>query len=173
MEEIKHYDLAAQKFLSKQTFKSLPLEAWDLFAEQFGRFCKGLEEIKHLKILAKNQGWQDTVFFEKEILQNDHIVVVTDARLNIVHATKNIFQMNGYHPEEIVGKNPKIFQGKGTDRNEVSKIGRAVRSNLPFEAIVVNYRKDGTPYKCWIKGGPVKDRNGKVVNFVAFEREVA
>ncbi len=168
-----HYDLAVQKFYSKREFKALPLEAWDLFAERYGRFCRGLEEIQALRDLAKRQDWNDTTFFEKEILQKEHIVVVTDPQLHIVHASKNIFHMNGYQPSEIIGRTPKIFQGKATSKTTLSGISEAIKAKRPFEATVVNYRKDGSPYKCWIKGSPVRNAVGEVVNFVAFEREVA
>ena len=40
-------------------------------------------------------------------------------------------------------------------------------------AVLVNYRKDGTTYKCWIQASPVLDETGRVVNFIAFEKEVA
>ncbi|MEM8507441.1 MAG: PAS domain-containing protein [Bacteroidota bacterium] len=173
MKEMYNYDLAAQKYYADRTFKALPLEAWDLFAERYNKFCKGLEEIQALQHLAKRQNWSDTSFFEKEILQKDHIVVVTDPQLHIVHASQNIYQMNGYHPSEIIGQTPKIFQGEGTNKATLAKIRTAITEQRSFEATLVNYRKDGSPYKCWIKGNPVKDAVGQVVNFVAFEREVA
>ena len=81
--------------------------------------------------------------------------------------------MNGYHPSEIIGRTPKIFQGKGTSKSALTEIREAISAKRPFEATVVKYRKDGSPYKCWIKGTPVKNAIGEVVNFVAFEREVA
>ena len=170
---MQNYERAVNKFYSTQGFKALPLDAWDMFAEKYVKFCQDLEEVSKLKELAQKEGWNDQAFFETEILHKNHIVVVTDSRLTIVHATKNIFHMNGYHPEEIIGKTPKIFQGKGTSKHTVSKIGEAIHNLRPFEATVTNYRKDGTPYKCWIKACPVKNRKGKVVNFIAFEREVA
>ncbi len=170
---MQHYDLAVQKFYAQRTFKALPLEAWDMFAERYGRFCQGLEEVKAMRDLAKRQDWGDTSFFEKEILQKEHIVVVTDPQLHIVHASKNIFHMNGYHPSEIIGRTPKIFQGKGTSKSALTEIREAISEKRPFETTVVNYRKDGSPYKCWIKGSPIKNAIGEVVNFVAFEREVA
>lgn len=173
MEEMYNYDLAAQKYYANRVFKALPLEAWDMFAERYGRFCKGLEEVQALQDLGKRQDWDDITFFEKEILQKDHIVVVTDPQLCIVHASKNIFHMNGYHPSEIIGQTPKIFQGAGTNPETLARIRTAIKEKRPFEATLINYRKNGSPYKCWIKGSPVKNAVGKVVNFVAFEREVA
>ncbi len=173
MKETKEYDIAARNFYAKQELNSLPLSSWDLFSSKFDALCKGFDEIKHLRAIAIAEKWADYSFFEKEILENEHIVVVTDTELNIVHASDGIFEMNGYHPEEIVGKKPKMFQGEKTCKKTALDIRNAIKEQKPFEAIVLNYRKDGSTYNCWIKGLPVKDSKGKVVNFIAFEREVA
>lgn len=46
-----------------------------------------------------------------------------------------------------------------------------VENKIAFEATILN-RKDGLTYNCWIKGTPIKNKNGDVINFIAFEREV-
>lgn len=173
MKEIREYDSAARSFYAKQELKSLPLGCWDLFSSKFNTICKGLEEINTLKSLALAEKWDEPSFFEAEILGKNHIVVVTDTDLNIVHASNSIFDMNGYRPSEIIGKKPKMFQGEKTCKKTANEIRQAIKKQEPFEATVLNYRKDGSTYNCWIKGIPIKNAKGHVVNFVAFEREVA
>lgn len=173
MKEIREYDLAARNFYAKQELKNLPLGSWDLFSSKFNTICKGLEEINNLKSIAHAEKWDDSSFFEEEILEKNHIVVVTDANLNIVHASNSIFEMNGYRPSEIIGKKPKMFQGKKTCQKTANEIRQSIKKQQPFEATVLNYRKDGSTYNCWIKGIPIRNTKGQVVNFIAFEREVA
>jgi len=173
VKEIREYDIAARNFYAKQELTSLPLGSWDLFSSKFSMLCEGLEEVAVLRTMAKFGKWIDYSFFEKEILVENHIVVVTDADLNIVHASNSIFNMNGYHPKEIIGKKPKMFQGEKTCKKTALHIRNAVKEKRPFEATVLNYRKDGSTYNCWIKGTPIRDTKGEVVNFIAFEREVA
>ncbi|GMN09637.1 PAS domain-containing protein [Croceitalea sp. MTPC9] len=173
MKEIQHYDRAAHKFYQKQSFNALPLTSWDLFAEEFQTIGDALNDVFILKKLAETNNWNSTVSFEEEILKKNHVVVITDESLNIVHSSKNIFKMNGYSSEEIIGRKPKMFQGELTCKETAHKIGKAVANKIPFEATILNYRKDGSTYNCWIKGAPIKDKNGNVVNFIAFEREVA
>ena len=173
MKETKEYDIAARNFYAKQEVNSLPLSSWDLFSSKFVMLCKGFDEIKLLKTIALSEKWSDHSFFEKEILENKHIVVVTDTELNIVHASEGIFEMNGYRPEEIMGRKPKMFQGEQTCKKTANHIRNAIKEQKSFEATVLNYRKDGSTYNCWIKGLPIRNNKGKVVNFIAFEREVA
>ena len=107
------------------------------------------------------------------MVEKKQVIVVTDAQLNIVHATHNIYGMNGYNTDEILGKKPKMFQGKATCKETTKYIAKAVKAKKSFEAVLVNYRKDGSSYKCWIKGEPIWNNKGKVVNFIAYERKVA
>lgn len=171
--EMKEYDRAANNFYSKQQFKSLPLVTWDMFSIGYSNFCLGLNELDSLKEFAKKQRWETVSCMESEILEKNQVVVVTDTDLNIVHASKNIYEMNGYHPKEIIGRKPKMFQGEKTCKITTQKIKAAIDNCKPFKVVVLNYRKDGSTYKCSIKGLPIKNEKGKVVNFIAFENEVA
>lgn len=173
MKEIREYDKAAHAFYKKQDVNSFPITTWDLFAEVFTATGEGLNDVLKFKKLAEDNNWNTIIPFKDEILDKNHIVVVTDASLNIVHASNNIHKMNGYSAEELIGKKPKMFQGKLTSKKTSNAISEAVKKQLPFEATIVNYRKDGSTYNCWIKGTPIKDNTGKVVNFIAFEKEVA
>ncbi|MDT0620332.1 PAS domain-containing protein [Croceitalea vernalis] len=173
MKELQHYDKAAYNFYSKQGVLNLPVSGWDVFSKYFQKMCDNLSDLGILKALSDQKSWENKFPFEKEIIEKEHIIVVTDAQLNIVHATKNIFHMNGYTPDEIKGLKPKMFQGEKTCKETASKIAKAVKSEQPFEAVILNYRKDGSTYNCWIKGAPIRNKKGKVVNFIAFEREVA
>ena len=171
--EIKNYDLAANKFHNSLDIKNLPLNSWDFYALFFEKTCQMSTDIFLLKNLAKSNMWSYTENFDEELLQKEHVIVVTDPQLKIVHATQNILNMNGYKPEEILGKKPKMFQGVATCKDTSRKIGIAIKNREPFEAVLLNYRKDGSTYKCWIKGEPILNTSGEVVNFIAYEKEVA
>lgn len=173
MERTKFYDEAVNKFYRDKEINSYPINSLDIYAHHFGAVCKNLRDVKILGDLAKSRKWQMNVPFRSEIMDKDHVVVVTDNKLNIVYASQNIYLMNGYRPEEIIGHQPKMFQGAETCETIKKEVSQAIKNKKAFEATLTNYRKDGSTYKCWIKGSPVFDRDGKVVNFIAFEREVA
>lgn len=173
MDEIKVYDAAANTFYRSRNITALPLVSWDLFGPYFDKVCKDANDISGLTRLARANKWSYPGRFDKALTEKEQVIVVTDAELNIVYATHNISKMNGYPLGEIMGKKPKMFQGKDTCRDTVRYISKAVRSNRPFEATLLNYRKNGEPYNCWIKGEPIFDGKGKLVNFIAYEKEVA
>lgn len=173
MNEIKSYDRAANRFYKSQNITGLPIISWDLFGNYFDTLCKNYSDAFSLKNLAEQNKWLYTSEFKENLINKEQVIVVTDANLRIVHATSNISGMNGYAPDEIVGKTPKIFQGEETCKKTQLKISKAIKNQTSFEATVLNYRKDGSTYKCWIKAEPIFNKQGKVVNFIAYEREVA
>ncbi|MEO0525582.1 MAG: PAS domain-containing protein [Bacteroidota bacterium] len=173
MNEIKNYDRAVHKFYNSQKIIGLPLVSWDIFRSYFDKICKDYNDINGLTSLAEKNEWSYSAYFDNELINKEHIIVVTDSHLNIVHATHNIYKMNGYSADEIIGKKPKMFQGKDTCLETTEYISKAVKNKVPFETVILNYRKNGSPYKCWIKGEPIFNKKGKIVNFIAYEREVA
>ena len=173
MNELQHYDKAAQAFYGAKQIKSLPLISWDCFSEHFETVLKSSEDIVFLNKLALDHKWRTPLRIEDELLQKKHVVVVTDPYLSIIHTSHNIIEMNGYTSAEVMGKTPKMFQGEETCAKTTTYISNAIKSKIPFEAIIVNYRKDGSPYKCWIKGQPIFNDENDLVHFIAYEKEVA
>lgn len=104
-------------------------------------------------------------------------IVLTDAHLEspgpyIEYANKAFSEMTGYTPEEVLGKSPRSFQGKRTNKVILKRLSRCLRQGKAARASVINYRRDGTPYTCDIVAFPVYDSAGTLCNFIAFEREV-
>ncbi|MCL6267355.1 PAS domain-containing protein [Flagellimonas myxillae] len=173
MEKMRFYDEAAHNFYGQMEIKGYPLNSMDFFAQFFDALSKNLGDIQGLSQLASNAKWHLSANFNDEILKENHVVVVTDPQLNIVYATQNMVEMNGYQPFEVLGKKPKMFQGEATCRDTTKQVSTAIKKQESFEVTLTNYRKDGSRYECHIKSSPVFDRAGKLVNFIAFEKEVA
>lgn len=173
MSEFKNYDAAANKFFSSLKINSLPIVSWDMYASYYDDMCKKYNDITVLSNLSKKNQWSYVETFTEELFNKKKVIVVTDPHLNIVHATQNILEMNGYKPNEIIGRKPNMFQGVDTCK-ETSKVIRiAIENKRQFETIILNYRKDGSTYKCWIKGEPIFNKSGEVANFIAYEKEIA
>ncbi|MCE2613471.1 PAS domain-containing protein [Flavobacteriaceae bacterium D16] len=173
MQEIKNFDKAAEKYYTKLKFNSLPLLSWDIFGQHYQKISAFFNDLADFSVIAKHSNWKTHSEIKKALLEKDQIVIVTDPELNIVKASHNIFHMNGYSQEEIIGQKPKIFQGPDTCKQTTQYISKAIQQQKSFETTVLNYRKDGSAYKCWIKGEPVFNKKGKVVHFIAYEKEVA
>jgi len=170
--EFKVYDAAFAKQHNKASVNEMPLVSWDIYSQFLFQTNALINDVNSLNQIATKNQWKSVWDF-KENLQDKTVIVVTDAQLKIVFATKNIKSMNGYEANEVVGNSPKMFQGKQTDLEVSNEIRQAIINKIPFEKNVINYCKDGSLYKCHIKGFPVFNHKGEVTNFIAFEKIAA
>jgi PAS domain S-box-containing protein len=99
-------------------------------------------------------------------------ILVTDASAKgrIVYANKAFKKLTGHDPADVIGKDPRILQGPGTDRKVIDRIAAAIKVGGRFEGRAVNYKKDGTPFIMNWRMFPLKDA-GKIVAWVAIQRE--
>jgi PAS domain S-box-containing protein len=92
----------------------------------------------------------------------------------IVFASQSFLSMSGYDKSEILGKNPRLFQGPQTDRGSVSQIREAVRTQRTVQVTLVNYRKDGTPHHILFHMSPVfGEADGSVLHFFGVQVPIA
>ncbi|KAK7307137.1 hypothetical protein VNO77_39943 [Canavalia gladiata] len=88
----------------------------------------------------------------------------------IVFASLGFLKMTGYARQEVVGRSGSMFQGPKTSRRSVMEIREAVRQERNAQVVLLNYRKDGTPFWMLFCVCPVFSRNGgAVVHFVAVQ----
>lgn len=169
MFDFKEYDKGFSDYAKKHHFRVMPLTSWDIFSGHFNSISHELKDAWALRQLSEMNQWNLKLNL-KEAINDKNVVVVTDPKLSIVFTTANMFALNGYKPEEVVGNSPKMFQGKDTCPKTSLAIREAVLSQQPFDEVVLNYCKDGSIYKCRIKGYPVFDKKGVLRNFIAFEK---
>lgn len=170
--EIREYENAIDKYFKTLKINKSPLKCWDFYGNHFEKLKTSLSDTVLLDNILATNNWNTNWNFQEE-LNDETVVVVTDAKLNIVFASKNMIKMNGYVPSEVIGNSPKMFQGELTDDTISREISIAVNNHKPFEKVIMNYCKDGSLYKCHIKGYPVFNKKGILTNFIAFEKIAA
>lgn len=102
--------------------------------------------------------------------------VVTDATkpdYPIVYASGGFFNMTGYSPKEVIGRNCRFLQGADTDSIEVSRIREAVATGQSYCGRLLNYKKDGKPFWNLLTITPIKDGSGKVIKYIGMQVEVS
>lgn len=105
-------------------------------------------------------------------------VLVTEAEptpgvgLKIVYVNDAFTRMTGYTAEELVNRSPSLLQGPGTDKETLHYFSAAIRNCLPYEATVLNYKKNGDPYWVNISISPVTDKKRGHTHWIAIQRDV-
>lgn len=100
-------------------------------------------------------------------------MVTTDRDGKIIGFNTAFTALCGYTLEEVRGRRPGDFlQGPLTDPRDAAELGRAVREGVSVTREIVNYHKNGTPYRVLVKINPVYDADGEVAGFTAVERKL-
>ena len=147
-----------------------PLMCWDLYLGIAERKTDFRDDLAKLRSITVEGNWAEfPVALHDKLLWENKVVLITSPTLEIIHATKNMFDMNGYRLAEVVGNRPTMFQGEKTEKHQKLMIREALKNKLPFETVITNYKKHGSMYKCHILGYPIYDINGEIVNYVALE----
>lgn len=165
MKEFEAYDKPIADYLRNLKGVAAPLLSWDYHAQGAST---AFQDIRALLRFATEHDW----VIDESIGRNlspRQVIVVTDPDIRIVFATRNMTAMNGYQAKEVIGLSPRTFQGPATDPAARKRIRQAIAERRPFQEVLVNYFKDGTPYDCLVKGFPVFDSAGALRHFIAFE----
>lgn len=127
--------------------------------------------------LAGAPGVDQLRLAQQALAQIRESVVITDAELDepgpkIVYVNEAFTRMTGYRPEEVIGKSPRILQGPKTTRRTLDRLRAQLEKGEAFEGEDVNYRKDGSEFQIKWYIEPIRDKSGKIVYFVAVQRDV-
>ena len=101
------------------------------------------------------------------------MIVLANAEGRIVWANKLFVRRTGYTLQELCGQIPgRLLQGLDSDLEAINMLRQAIRSGIPCECRLINYRKNRTPYPVHISLGPVVC-NGRIEGFLAIERDLS
>jgi len=101
-------------------------------------------------------------------LESEPARVETDRTGRITSINPAFTVLCGYSFAEIEGQKPGNFlQGADTEQDSVKTLREAVREEKPAEVEIINYHKDGSPYRVAIRMEPVTNDQGEVIGFRA------
>ncbi|WP_342111583.1 PAS domain-containing protein [Methylobacterium sp. SI9] len=104
-------------------------------------------------------------------------IVVTDTMITppgptILYANEAFGRLVGRAVVDILGHSPRFMQGKETRRETLDTFHHALAAGERFHGYLTNYRGDGSKYRAEVDCRPLHATDGRIENFVAFEREV-
>ena len=94
-------------------------------------------------------------------------MLVTDATLPgnpIVFANQSFVDLSGYSMDELLGQDPHFMNGEGTDPEAIRRYEAAIAERRDETLEILQYRKDGSPFRAMLFASPVDDGQGTVTN---------
>ena len=112
----------------------------------------------------------------ESLIENSHVAaVVSDPRQAdnpIVACNAAFMQLTGYSREEIIGRNCRFLRGEQTEPSQTAMLRDAVAEQRPAMVELINYHKDGTPFRNAVMIAPLFDEDGALVYFLGSQMAV-
>lgn len=90
----------------------------------------------------------------------------------LIYCNQAFEHMTGYGRQEVLGRNCRFLQGPETDPQTVERIRQAVKAEQPCEVVLLNYRKDGTPFWNNLAISPVHDAQGTLTHYIGVQTDI-
>lgn len=99
-------------------------------------------------------------------------IVITDRAGTILYVNPAFEVTTGYTSEEAIGKNPRILKSGMQDRAFYREMWSTLTRGEVWRGRLINKRKDGGIYEETATISPIKDKTGRIINYVAVKRDL-
>jgi len=103
---------------------------------------------------------------------NGVLITLNTLDLPIVYCNAAFEKLTGYSNEEILGRNCRFLQGEGTDPKAREQMRAAFAAGESIDLVILNYKKDGTPFWNALNIGPLRHEEGQVTHFIGVQTDV-
>ena len=90
----------------------------------------------------------------------------------IVECSDAFVALTGYSAAEIIGQNCRFLTGPGTEAELSQQLRSAIRERRPVLVEILNYKKDGTPFRNAVLVAPIFGSDGSLEYFLGSQMEV-
>lgn len=101
--------------------------------------------------------------------------VISNPRLKdnpIIACNASFIELTGYGEDEIVGRNCRFLAGPATEPWLTETIRSGVRKHRPVLVEILNYKRDGTPFRNAVLVAPIFDEAGELEFFLGSQVEL-
>jgi PAS domain S-box-containing protein len=102
--------------------------------------------------------------------------VISNPRLPdnpIVECNDAFAALTGYSRAEIIGRNCRFMSGPETEPWLTETLRSGIRRRQPVMVEILNYKKDGTPFRNAVMVAPIFDAAGELEYFLGSQVEIA
>lgn len=101
--------------------------------------------------------------------------VISDPRIKdnpIVSCNTAFIELTGYSEDEILGRNCRFLAGPATEPWLTEAIRDGVRRHAPVLVEILNYKRDGAPFRNAVLVAPIFDDKGELEYFLGSQVEL-
>ena len=107
------------------------------------------------------------------VSESRNAVVVCDARSRITYANRSFTRMFGFTLDEVLGRRPdEILLGDDSDHALAACVRKVRESGKPYEAELLAYTRQGSPFWVGITANPIRDDRGAITHYVGIATDL-
>jgi len=106
------------------------------------------------------------------IEQSPHSVIITNTLREIEYVNESFVRSTGYGRDEAIGKTPKLLHSELTPTTVYQSLFRALECGEIWRGEFRNRCKDGTIIEVLAIISPVRQPDGRITHFLAFEEDI-
>jgi PAS domain S-box-containing protein len=131
--------------------------------------------VAHENITERKRAEEALRLRDRAIAASSNGIVITDPNQPddpIIYVNPSFERMTGYSAQETLGRNCRFLQGTEREQPALEELRTALRDGHQCKVILRNYKKDGTLFWNELSISPVRDTEGKLVNFIGVQEDV-
>jgi PAS domain S-box-containing protein len=132
-----------------------------------GQICICLDDITEEKRIE-----QERTLLASAMHQAAEMILITDAKGDIVYVNPAFEKNTGYKRAEVIGRNPRILKSNKQNPEFYRHMWRVLLAGEVWHGRVVNRKKDGALYEEDATISPVFNAAGRIINYVAVKLDV-
>lgn len=112
---------------------------------------------------------------ERAIAASSNGIVITDATKPenpTIYVNPSFERITGYSAAEVIGRNCRFLQGGDRQQIGILDLHQAIQEQRECHAVLLNYRKNGTPFWNDLYIAPVFNDRGELTNYIGIQTDI-
>lgn len=126
--------------------------------------CTDINELKNVEGTLRSLSYA--------VDQSFASIIITDIQGNIEYANPIVYKLTGYEPEELLGKNVRIFSSGETTKEEYKDLWQTVLSGKEWKGEFHNKKKNGDLYWELSSISAIKNPKGELEHFLEIKEDI-
>ena len=105
-------------------------------------------------------------------INESSLISITDEKGTIIEINKLFCELSGYTKAELVGQNHRIVNSGYHDKQFWLDVWKTIAKGEVWRGEIKNRAKDGSEY--WVASviNPIKDHNGKIIQYISIRQDI-
>ena len=156
----------------------LQVDVWLKFKGHFAKIKTKDEEEKEV-VLGVLENISDKITEEARlnllatIFDNSkESILITDEQTNIIQVNSAFTDTTGYSEDEVLGEHPSLLNSNRYNKDFFKNMWKSIEKTGSWKGEIYDIRKDGTEFPQILSVSAVRDRTGKITNYIGISTDI-